>query len=69
MVSFVQVTDEDPLIRMNAQAILAVIGFRVHAAASAEEALQILNRYNPAIRLLFTALQMPPGTLTGFGPA
>lgn len=60
------VADDDPLIRMDAQAILAGAGFRVHAAANAEEALQILDRHGPAIRLLFTDVQMPPGPLTGF---
>lgn len=60
------VADDDPLMRMDAQAILVGAGFRVHAAASAEEALQILDRHGPAIRLLFTDVQMPPGPLTGF---
>ncbi|MDQ1902654.1 response regulator [Paracoccus sp. WLY502] len=60
------VADDSPLIRMDAQAILTDAGFRVFGAAGGEEALEILATHGHGIKLLFTDVQMPPGTLTGF---
>ncbi|MFC3631863.1 response regulator [Paracoccus angustae] len=53
------VADDEPLIRMDVQAILTKAGFQVLTAAGAEEALDILLRRSPKIELLFTDVQMP----------
>lgn len=60
------VADDEPLIRMDVQAILTKAGFQVLTAAGAEEALDILLRRSPKIELLFTDVQMPPGKMTGY---
>lgn len=60
------VADDDALIRMDACDILSDAGFRCYEAATAEKALEILKEFGPDIRLLFSDVQMPPGTLTGF---
>ena len=60
------VADDDPLIRMDAQAILIEAGFRVYAAAGYEDAMEILTSWGHGIHLLFTDVQMPPGEMTGF---
>lgn len=66
LLRYALVADDDPLIRMDVEAILADAGFRVLTAAGAQEALDILMERNPAIELLFTDVQMPPGTMTGY---
>ncbi|MCZ0964256.1 response regulator [Paracoccus benzoatiresistens] len=63
------VVDNNPLFRMNAQAILAKAGFRVFAAAKCEDALEILSKRGHGITLLFTDVEMPSGTMTGFSLA
>ncbi|MBM3606062.1 MAG: response regulator [Alphaproteobacteria bacterium] len=60
------VADDEPLIRIDVQAILTKAGFQVLTAAGAEEALDILLRRSPKIELLFTDVQMPPGKMTGY---
>lgn len=59
------VADDNPLIRMDAQAILTGAGFRVFTAAGFEDAMEILASRGHVIRLLFTDVQMPPGMMTG----
>ena len=63
---FALVADDDPLIRMTACDILSDAGYRCHEAATAEQALEILAEHGAHIRLLFSDVQMPPGSLTGF---
>ncbi|MFC4257352.1 response regulator [Altererythrobacter xixiisoli] len=63
---FALVADDEPLVRLDAADILEAAGFRVHEAASVEEAVAILNVAGPQIQLLFSDVQMPPGDLTGF---
>ena len=46
--------------------ILSDAGYRCHEAATAEQALEILAEQGAHIRLLFSDVQMPPGSLTGF---
>ena len=60
------VADDDPLIRMDAQAILIEAGFRVYAAAGYEDAMEILTSWGHGIHLLFTDVQMPPGARNGY---
>ena len=60
------VADDEPLIRMDVEAILTEAGFQVLTAAGADEALDILFSRGPEIELLFTDVQMPPGTMTGY---
>lgn len=59
------VVDDNPLIRMDAQTILTNAGFRVFGASGCDEALEILALRGHALTLLFTDVQMPPGTMTG----
>ncbi|MGN7871543.1 response regulator [Paracoccus sp. 22332] len=60
------VADDNPLIRMDAQAILTEAGFRVYTAAGYEDAMEILASSGHGIHLLFTDVQMPPGTRNGY---
>lgn len=60
------VADDEPLIRMDVQAILTEAGFRVLSAAGAEKAWDILINRSQEIELLFTDVQMPPGKMTGY---
>jgi DNA-binding NtrC family response regulator len=60
------VADDNPLIRMDAQAILMEAGFGVFTASGFEDAADILASCGNRIQLLFTDVQMPPGTRTGY---
>jgi len=60
------VVDDDALIRMDASAILNDSGFRCFDAGTPEQALEILARSGQSIQLLFSDVQMPPSTLTGY---
>lgn len=59
------VVHDSPVIRMNVQSILTRAGFRVLTAAGFEDAMEILGSRGHFLKLLFTAVQMPPGKLTG----
>lgn len=63
---FALVTDDDPIIRMDAADILERAGFRVLEAQGVEETMEILERSADDIQLLFSDVQMPPGELNGF---
>lgn len=60
------VADDDALIRMDASSILKDAGFRCYEAATAEIAVAILEKFGQNVQLLFTDVEMPPGTMTGF---
>lgn len=60
------VAEDDVLIRLEACEILKEAGFRCYNAATAEKALDILHEHGGDIRLLFSDVHMPPGSLTGF---
>jgi DNA-binding NtrC family response regulator len=60
------VAEDDVLIRLEACEILKEAGFRCYGAATAEKALDILREHGRDIRLLFSDVHMPPGSLTGF---
>lgn len=62
------VTDDDPLIRMDAAAILEEAGFRTMEAGHVDEAIGVLSEHHPSIVLLFTDVHMP-GTRDGFALA
>ncbi|GLK71385.1 response regulator [Ancylobacter dichloromethanicus] len=59
----VLVVEDEALIRFDIADYLADSGFEVHEAAGADQALAILEA-NPAIRLLFTDIDMP-GSMDG----
>jgi CheY-like chemotaxis protein len=59
----VLVVDDEPLIRMGAVDIAKNAGFQVVEAASADEAIAILEA-SPRIHLVFTDVDMP-GTMDG----
>ena len=59
----VLVVEDEALIRMDASALIAEAGFVVYEAASADEAIQILERRKD-IRLIFTDINMP-GSMDG----
>lgn len=63
------VADDDGLIRMDACDILTDAGFRTFEAPHADEALKILGEHHASIVLLFTDVEMPPGTIDGFALA
>jgi DNA-binding response OmpR family regulator len=60
------VVEDDPLIRIDACAILKDAGFRCLDAATPEQAFDILARCGQSIQLLFSDVNMPPSALTGF---
>lgn len=60
------VADDDALIRMDACDILKAAGFRCYEAATADKAVELLGRFGQNVQLLFTDVDMPPGTMTGF---
>mgnify|MGYP004513271387 CR=1 FL=1 len=60
------IADDDVLIRMDAADILQDAGFRVHEACNVEDAIALLEQVADHVQLLFTDVQMPPSTLTGF---
>ncbi|WP_421697604.1 response regulator [Ancylobacter sp.] len=59
----VLVVEDEPLVRFDIADYLAENGFEVHEAASADQALAILEAI-PAIRLVFTDIDMP-GSMDG----
>lgn len=63
---FALVVEDDPIVRMDACAILKDAGFRCLDAATPEQALEILDRAGESIQLLFSDVHMPPSQLTGF---
>lgn len=63
MIGAVLVVEDDALVRMAAVAMIEDAGFRVHAAATADEALVIMER-EADVSLLFTDVDMP-GTMDG----
>jgi CheY-like chemotaxis protein len=63
------VTDDDFLIRLDACAILERAGYCALPAASAEEALAVLERQSQQVQLLFTDVNMPGSGMDGFALA
>jgi two-component system, response regulator PdtaR len=59
----VLVVDDQPLARSVRAAVLAKAGYRILEAASADEALIMLERH-PSIEMLVTAVNMP-GSMDG----
>lgn len=57
------VVDDEPIIRLDAVAIIEDAGFVVFEAADAEEALEIMSAH-PEVSVLFTDINMP-GPLNG----
>lgn len=63
---FALIAEDDALVRMAAEVILMDAGFEVYQAATGEEALSVLQDIGNDIQVLFTDVQMPPGSLSGF---
>jgi CheY-like chemotaxis protein len=59
----VLVVEDDPLLRMNAVSMIEGAGFEAVEAASADEAIAILEAH-PNIHVIFTDVQMP-GSMDG----
>ncbi|MET3762129.1 response regulator [Sphingomonas sp. UYEF23] len=62
------VVDDDPLILMDASAILDDAGFSCHEAGTGAEAIAFLEVNHRAVTLLFSDVEMP-GDINGFGLA
>ncbi|WP_306752834.1 response regulator [Paracoccus actinidiae] len=60
------VADDDALIRMDACNILKDAGFRCYEAATADKAIEVLDKFGQNVQLLFTDVEMPPSAMTGF---
>ncbi len=56
----VLIVEDEPFVRLDIADYLSTQGFEVHEAASAEEALKLLES-TPDIRLVFTDIDMPGG--------
>ena len=65
--SAVLVVEDEALVRMDLVANLEDSGYRTFEASSATEAIDVLERH-PAIRVVFTDIQMP-GTMDGLALA
>lgn len=61
--SAVLVVEDEALVRMDLVANLEDLGYQTFEASSAAEAIELLERH-PAIRVVFTDIQMP-GTMDG----
>jgi CheY-like chemotaxis protein len=59
----VLIVEDEPLIRMDAVNMISEAGFRTYEAASADQAIALMERH-PDIGILFTDIEMP-GTMDG----
>jgi CheY-like chemotaxis protein len=59
----VLIVEDEPLVRMNAVAMIEDAGFRTYEAANADEAIVLLEKHAD-IRILFTDIDMP-GSMDG----
>lgn len=62
--AIVLVVEDEPLLRMTAVAIVENAGFEAIEAANADEAIKLLE-IRDDIRLVFTDIDMPPGSMNG----
>ena len=67
-IPYALVVDDDAIILTDAAQILEEAGFCALTACDAEEAMGLLARYEDAISVLFTDVEMP-GVMDGFGLA
>jgi CheY-like chemotaxis protein len=58
------VVEDEPILRMTAVDIVEESGFGALEAANADEAIRLLET-NPDIRLIFTDIDMPKGSMNG----
>lgn len=63
------VVEDDVLIRLVVAEYLRECGYRVHEAANADEAVAVLNTPELTVDLVFSDVEMPRGSLDGFGLA
>jgi two-component system, response regulator PdtaR len=62
------VVEDEPILRMNAVDMLEDAGFEVLEAATADEALRLLEVHGPEVAALFTDVHMP-GSMDGLALA
>ncbi|UZF94706.1 response regulator [Bosea sp. NBC_00550] len=62
--TLVLVVEDEPLIRMNAVALIEEAGYDVIEAAHADEAIELLET-RPDIRVVFSDIEMPGGSMDG----
>ena len=62
------VVEDEPLVRMMLVDVLYEAGFKAIEAAHADEALKVLDAV-PEIRAVITDVEMPAGSMNGFGLA
>lgn len=62
------VVDDDAMIRMHACDIVEEAGFRCLEASTCDEAVEVLEKHDDNITLLFTDVEMP-GSMNGFALA
>lgn len=62
------VVDDDAMILMHACDIVQDVGFRSLEASTGDEAIEVLQKYEDSIVLLFTDVEMP-GSMNGFALA
>lgn len=62
--AIVLVVEDEPILRMSAVAIVEDAGFEAIEAGNADEAIQLLESRSD-IRLVFTDIDMPPGSMNG----
>lgn len=67
-VPYALAVDDDPIIRMDACAILEEAGFRCLDAETGDDALKVLEQHASAVVVLFTDVEMP-GSVNGFALA
>lgn len=67
-VPYALVVDDDPLILMDACAILEGVGFRFYEAGSGDAAVTLLDTVADSVTLLFSDVEMP-GKIDGFALA
>ena len=63
------VVDDEVLVRLAIAEYLRDCGFTVHEAAHADEAITVLTTATVSVDLVFSDVQMPAGSMDGFGLA
>ena len=61
----VLIAEDDVFVRLVAVDIFQALGYCIREAATAEDALSILIDEFPNISLVFTDIEMPPGSMNG----
>ena len=62
---FVLIAEDDVFVRLVAVDIFESLGYRILEVGTAEEALGLLKNQSADISLVFTDIEMPPGSMNG----